>query len=447
MGKKISLLLFFIVLAVILYVIWDTDPPVVEMETPKEVGSGSRIVLTVEDQGRGIQSVDLFLRQGDYSRILLEERSPKVVLPWEKNQDTFRIELEPEDWLDSGSLKEGSFRLEVTASDSGDFGIFSDRVELGFDMTLDTTPPQVAPLSSQHNIRRGGAETVRYRISGDHSRSGVLVGDNEFEGCPAPGGQNEYVAVFVWAYDQPSDVRLGLWAEDAVGNRSEISLPCDRIERSFRKRRINISDSFIEKVAPEIVRLSPEVGDQGGNLETFLKINQELRELNNQKIREVTSPVSGGISWEQPFLQMKNSKVEAQFADYRSYYYNGEQVDEQTHLGFDLASTANCPIEAANDAVVVFAENLGIYGNCVILDHGLGIYSLYAHLSQIGVEPEAVVQRGEIIGRSGQTGLAGGDHLHYSMLVQGVQTSPLEWWDSKWIRQHVLSRANPVQAP
>ena len=154
----------------------------------------------------------------------------------------------------------------------------------------------------------------------------------------------------------------------------------------------------------------------------------------------ITSPVSGGIQWHEPFLQMRNSKVEALFADHRSYYYNGNKVDEQTHLGYDLASTAHSPVEAANNGKVVFADNLGIYGNCMVLDHGMGLYSLYGHMSSMDAQPGSVVTRGDIIGRTGQTGLAGGDHLHFSMLIQGVQTNPLEWWDSSWIRLHVLDR-------
>ena len=87
--------------------------------------------------------------------------------------------------------------------------------------------------------------------------------------------------------------------------------------------------------------------------------------------------------------------------------------------------------------MVVFADFLGIYGNCVILDHGLGVQSLYAHMSTIGVKVGDSVTKGQELGRTGSTGLAGGDHLHFTMLLQGVPVNPVEWWDPHWLQDRV----------
>lgn len=441
MNRKIVLLLLFLVLAIAVYLFWDADPPEVTMETPAEVGAQTTLVLEVEDQGRGLESVEVAIRQGEYEKVLRKEDFPPVYFPWESNRKNIRLEISSGDWLERDLLKEGEFELQVKANDAGDYGLFSDTTDLSITMTLDTTPPGIQILSSQHNVRRGGAETVRYRVLGSATASGASIGEKRFVGYPAEGGrEGEHAVIFVWPHDHEGEEGFRMWAEDAVGNRMEISLPCQKIEREFRQRRINVSDSFINRVIPEIVRLSPAVEDLGDNLQTYLKVNQDLRVMNNRKIAEVTTPVTRGISWDEAFLQMRNSKVEALFADHRSYYYNGEKVDEQVHLGYDLASTANSPVEAANDGRVAFAENLGIYGNCVMIDHGMGVYSLYGHLSTIGTRPGATVARGEVIGMTGQTGLAGGDHLHFSVLVQGVQTNPLEWWDPSWIKLHVLDR-------
>ena len=92
---------------------------------------------------------------------------------------------------------------------------------------------------------------------------------------------------------------------------------------------------------------------------------------------------------------------------------------------------------AGNHGVVAFAGPLGIYGNTVVIDHGLGVFSLYGHLSELSVEAGGRVQKGESVGRTGQSGLAGGDHLHFSMLVHGEFVDPLEWFDAKWIREHL----------
>jgi len=439
--RKAILPIFLLVVLGAVYLMWDSDPPEISLQTPAEVGTESAIILGIEDRGRGLESVSVVIRQGDYTRKLFEKVNPVSWLPWKHSESSVQVELGPDDWLDRQQLKEGTFTLEVSAGDAGDYGFFSDSVMQNLEMDLDRTPPGIEVLSSQHNVRRGGAESVRYRVKGDGSSSGVRVGGNSFQGYPVEGGgAGEYAVIFVWSHEQPADVPVKIWAEDRVGNRSEITLPCQKIERRFRNRRINVSESFIDRVTPEIIRLSPDVEEQENKLQTYLLINQDLRVLNNRRLVEVTTPVSGGIAWDEAFLQMRNSKVEALFADHRDYYFNGEKVDEQVHLGYDLASTAQSPVEAANDGRVVFAENLGIYGNCIVLDHGLGLYSLYGHLSSMDVEPGTAVRRGEIIGRTGQTGLAGGDHLHYSMLVQGVQTNPLEWWDPGWVQLHVLQR-------
>jgi murein DD-endopeptidase MepM/ murein hydrolase activator NlpD len=146
------------------------------------------------------------------------------------------------------------------------------------------------------------------------------------------------------------------------------------------------------------------------------------------------------VLWTGPFLQLGNSKVEAKFADVRSYIYKGKKVDQQVHLGFDLSVTQHTPVVASNDGKVVYAGNLGIYGNCIVVDHGYSLQSIYAHLSQIDVKPGDMVKKGQSMGKSGSTGLAGGDHLHYGMQVDGVQINPVEWWDSHWIKDRILSK-------
>ncbi|UCF35803.1 MAG: M23 family metallopeptidase [Acidobacteriota bacterium] len=254
-------------------------------------------------------------------------------------------------------------------------------------------------------------------------------------------GTNTFVALFALAHDQAaSEEDVKLWAEDRAGNRTEAGFWIRINSQKFRSRRIEVSDRFIESVVPEILLNTPEIVQQDSSLDTFLVINRDLRRANNQKISEVSLDSRPELLWLEPFLQLSKSKVEAVFADHRSYFYQGRQVDEQTHLGFDLASYAQSPVEASNSGVVAFADYHGIYGNMVMVDHGLGLFSLYAHLSSIAVEPGQMVNRGESLGRTGATGLAGGDHLHFSMVLQGVQVNPLEWWDVAWVRTHLFNK-------
>ncbi len=147
------------------------------------------------------------------------------------------------------------------------------------------------------------------------------------------------------------------------------------------------------------------------------------------------------------FQQLGDSQVEARFADTRTYVYKGKDVDQQVHLGFDLAVTANVPIRAAQKGIVLHAAYLGIYGNCVIVDHGMGVQSLYGHLSSIDVKVGDRVEKGQVLGRSGMTGLAGGDHLHFTMLVGGQQVTPVDWWSQQWMEDRVLRKIKAAGGP
>jgi murein DD-endopeptidase MepM/ murein hydrolase activator NlpD len=172
-------------------------------------------------------------------------------------------------------------------------------------------------------------------------------------------------------------------------------------------------------------------------LPAFLKINGELRRSNGDRIAALAAKTAPTRLWNGPFVQLGNSQVEASFADHRTYFYKGREVDQQVHLGFDLAVTSRVPVLAANAGTVLNASWLGIYGNCVIIDHGAGVQSLYGHLSSFDVKVGDTVARGQTIGRSGMTGLAGGDHLHFTMLVSGHPVNPVEWWDSHWIQDRI----------
>jgi len=214
----------------------------------------------------------------------------------------------------------------------------------------------------------------------------------------------------------------------------------DVFEKPIKKSRIEIDDAFINRTVPDIIAHSPELkmsGPSGDLLADFLKVNGELRRINADQIAAFAKQTAATKLWKEPFVQLGNSKVEAGFADHRTYIYKGKEVDQQVHLGFDLAVTAHVPVAAANDGVVANASWLGIYGNCVIIDHGLGVQSLYGHLQSFDVKVGDTITRGQTIGRSDSTGLAGGDHVHFTMLVGGRMVNPVEWWDAHWIQDRV----------
>jgi len=420
---------------------WDSSAPTVTWTNPPpSLGKATKFRIDLADEGRGIEAFKIQAVQSGQSHLLLEQQADGTgFFSFGSRQRTLELSLEP--LVEAGSLSEGEVILEVEMSDRGRIGLWSRRVSDRHSFTLDLTPPRIEVMSRQHYLRHGGSQAVLYRVSESSPASGVLVSNRVFVGYPAPWkGNDVHVCLFALAHDEEAQAPMFVWAEDQGGNRARTALQVELLPRRFRKRKINLSDGFFQAVLPEILDRVPDVEEGATPLETFLEVNDKLRRINHLQIEEIARKSTARPLWDRTFAQLSNSKVESVFADERSYYYDGNEVDNQTHLGFDLASVARTPIECSNDGVVAYADYLGIYGNCVIVDHGLGLLSLYAHLSSIQVEPGDRLSRGQSVGLSGQTGLAGGDHLHFSMIVQGVHVNPLEWWDPKWIEQHVLSK-------
>jgi murein DD-endopeptidase MepM/ murein hydrolase activator NlpD len=250
--------------------------------------------------------------------------------------------------------------------------------------------------------------------------------------------------MFALLYDQDLSTPIGVFASDVAGNVANAPLDYKAFPKAFKRSNIDVGDAFLQRVVPAILAdspdFAPEVSDPNDLVAAFLKINGALRRKNAEEIASFAKESARQMLWRGPFQQLGNSQVEAAFADHRTYFYKGKEIDQQVHLGFDLAVTSSVPVLAANFGKVVHASPLGIYGNCVIIDHGLGVQSLYAHLSSFDVKVGDAVTKGQQIGRSGMTGLAGGDHLHFTMLVNGNAVNAVEWWDQKWMEDRVLRK-------
>jgi murein DD-endopeptidase MepM/ murein hydrolase activator NlpD len=353
------------------------------------------------------------------------------------------------------SMTSGPARLEVVAARSGMWGLRTLESRASRDLTVRLTPPRVTVLSTHHYINAGGAEMVVYRVDPQDVASGVRVGDLEYPGHPASGARGEGVAVsdpalrvafFALLHDQPVTTPMRVFARDEAGNAVAVDFDRRTFPKAVRQSRIELPDAFLERVVPAILAGTTEVTPTGSTLDKFLVINGDLRRRNNEKIASFAAETSAEMLWGGvTFHPFTNSAVQSAFADQRTYIYQGRDVDKQTHLGFDLASYAGTPIVAANRGKVLFAGELGIYGQTVILDHGMGVQSLYAHLSSIGVAVGSLVEKAQELGRSGMTGMAAGDHLHYTMLVHGRMVNPIEWWDSHWIDDRILRKLRGVK--
>jgi murein DD-endopeptidase MepM/ murein hydrolase activator NlpD len=345
-------------------------------------------------------------------------------------------------------LKSGDARIVVHAERTVLRGLRTLSSDAARQVRVQLEPPRVAVLSTHHYSNLGGSEFVVIRATPADASAGVRVGDRVYPAFPgsAVGIQDPAVrvAVFALLQDQDLNTPIGVFATDIAGNTASTPLDFKAFPKVFRRSRIDVPDAFLARVVPAILENTPEFArelpDRNDLVAAFLKINGELRQKNADEIASSAKQTAPQMLWRGPFEQLGNSQVEASFADHRTYFYNGKEIDQQVHLGFDLAVTSSVPVVAAANGMVVHASYLGIYGNCAIIDHGLGVQSLYGHLSSFDVKAGDTVSKGQRIGRSGMTGLAGGDHLHFTVLVNGQPVNPVEWWDAKWMEDRVLRK-------
>jgi murein DD-endopeptidase MepM/ murein hydrolase activator NlpD len=427
--------------------------PAIEITGSPVIGQTGEIAVAVAAPGGVLRELDVTIVQDSVTAPVFE-LTPERAAELSVEGDRVSL-LRPAGKKVVPELKAGPARITVNAVRPVLFGLREAAASATRDIEVRLTPPQIAVLSSFHYINHGGSEAVIYRVTPPDSESGVRVGDYEYPGYRASGagiatGDDALrIAFFALLWDQGTTTPISIYARDAVGNEGSGSFDYRVFPKQFRMSRIELDDRFLARVVPPILQNSPElkVDDPTDLLASYLAINRELRRINNRTITELAARTSDEILWRGPFKQLLNTAVEAGFADQRTYVYKGQEVDRQVHLGFDLASTAGASVRAANRGRVMHAGWLGIYGNCVILDHGMGLMSLYAHLSSIGVHVGDLVDADAELGRSGATGLAGGDHLHFTMLLAGNAVTPIDWWSGQWVQDRVMRKLGDAGAP
>ena len=410
------------------------DPAFTALGHPKRT-----VALKLKAPAGALASVKAEVVQGGTARTVLEEDLAAAGA----------AEAERPLVLDAPALglKEGPAELVVFARD----GLWRPRPDPGprlvHRFTVDLTPPTVEVRAATQYVKHAGAGLVVYRVA-DAARSGVRVGAAVFPGI---GGLAQDPAVHVALYGIPYDgppTPPTVVAEDEAGNQRTLAVSVTFLPTRFPKDTIRLSPPFVQRKVLELAPQTPGNASPTQLLEAFLVVNREGRKAAEAKIREVTRNASASKPlWQGVFRQQANTKVFANFPEERTYVADERVVDSQWHLGIDLASNRQSPVEAANAGRVVFTGPNGIYGNTVILDHGLGLFSLYGHMSSIGVQVGQAVGRGDSLGRTGQSGLAGGDHLHFSMMVDGVHVDPVEWWDPKWVADHVTEKLQSFEGP
>lgn len=430
--------------------------PAIEVKTPEKfLGQNSSLEFFVDAPAGNFSRIDAVLEQeGQSTPVFTYDPAQPASATDVKQQSADRLWIiRPLGKKNIPSLKAGPARLTITASRPVMYGLRNVTTTHTRDLEVRLTPPRVGVISTHHFVNHGSAEFVVYRATPPDVSSGVRVANVTYPGYPGSsvgiGNPEVRVAFFALSYDQETTSPIIVFARDEAGNEATTPLEHRVFPKPFAKSDIPIEDAFMQRVVPAIAQGSPNANIPTDDLlQGFLKINRDLRRQNNQQIAELARKTRPEMLWKESF-SLGNINVESRFADYRTYFYKGKEIDRQVHLGFDLATLQHAPVPASNRGVVIYAKDLGIYGNTVVLDHGLGVQSLYGHLSTIEVKEGDNVEKGQTLGKTGITGLAGGDHLHFTMLVNGVAVNPVEWWDPHWQEDRVFRKIRDAggQAP
>jgi murein DD-endopeptidase MepM/ murein hydrolase activator NlpD len=333
------------------------------------------------------------------------------------------------------ALHDGKARVVITAI-SNDIRRKTDTK--AFDVDVMTTAPHIVADGVQHYINVGGSEMATFTPSGSWTDAGVKVGnDYTFRSFPLPNHPGQFFSLFAYSWQLPTDTPIYVYAGNPSGAMAKTTFWYKVFPKKFRASTIPLESMNIDRIVNQIDTQNKIPGDL---VQRFVYINSEMRKVNNKTLADLRLQSEPKFLWTGAFLPMVDSTVESRFADNRTYTWKGKKVDQQTHLGFDLAKLAHSPVPASNDGKVIWAEDLGIYGNCIVIDHGYGLQTVYGHLSEFLVRKGEMVKKGQTIAKTGSTGLAGGDHLHFTMLIDGVQINPVEWWDPHWVKDRILSK-------
>ena len=410
---------------------FEGEKPVIDLQQSNDfIGQKGSINYSVTDAESGIHTIFVWGSQGNVRKMLHSVAYPRTtytgaVGPLEDTRTvTFDVKKE--------GFQDGAMTITVEATDFSMRGwLTGNKAVVTKEVTVDTVPPKIQILHNEKYISPGGTGIAIYRLSDKDSSHGITMNDMFNPGYPIGDGRDDiYISFFGLPFNTEKLETLNVSATDMAGNNTVV--PFTSVYKPVNQKRdtINISDGFLDRKIPEFEQYYPEM--QGEFIDKYLFANSTVRKQNNQKISELCKNSHPERLWKGYFARMAGSS-RAGFADHRTYFYKGEGIDQQVHLGMDIASTRRAEVRAANAGKIVFADYLGIYGNMVLVDHGQGVFSLYSHLSQINAAVSDMADQKTVLGLTGTTGMAGGDHLHFSMLVNGVFVTPKEWWDRHWI--------------
>jgi murein DD-endopeptidase MepM/ murein hydrolase activator NlpD len=436
LGEKVKAILAAVVgvvVATIALLAMSTSTEIGVTAAPRTIGLSTPVTVRLANP-HGVRRVSAWLEQGGARYPVMEQSAVATRLFWRRHEAARSITFEVGK-NQAPNLKEGKARLVVEAVSND---LRASTTTYASDVEVVLAAPRVSPDGLQHYINQAGMELVTFTAGGSWTDAGVKVGRYTFRSFTLPGRPpDQRFAMFAYPWDLDSDATPLVFASNRAGTEATAHFWFKLFPKKFRVRDFELTQALMEKLVNSCDPTG-QIAPGPDLLARFLFINGPMRRKNNQQLADLRFKTEEKVLWEGPFIHW--GKEEANFADTRDYIYQGKKVDRQTHLGFDLSDVQNGPVMAANTGRVVWASDLGIYGNCVVLDHGYALQSIYGHMRQIDVKVGDLVKKGQKMGIAGETGLAGGVHVHFGMQIDGVQINPREWWDEHWIQDRILSK-------
>ncbi|MCE3037215.1 M23 family metallopeptidase [Helicobacter sp. faydin-H20] len=426
--------------------IFETNPPEVKMmvrigNEEKEVMPGANfwnpyrdMVLYMKDAS-GIRSYRIIAKSENGS-VLIDKQEAIVQRP-----EHLKVLLPKPNVM----LKENEHIFyEIIVNDWSNSHFFSgNTTKLKFDFEVDTEAPLVRMVASSYKISYGGSALLIFKIEDKSTREVIVTnGTDQFKAFPFL--QKGYYAVLI-AWSIRNKIFNGtITAIDQAFNTKKVAIPIIKDPNvHYRFSKIKISDQFLNTKLDHLIDVIGERSPSSFSepLEKFKYINELIRNKDENIIFRTTN-ASDYQGYLKPihfnvFLPLKKAQVVGSFGDDRTYLYKDKKFSHSMHLGLDIANYKNAPILSTNAGEVLFTGLLGVYGNTVLIDHGMGLSSLYSHMSEFEVKAGDVINAYTEIGKTGQTGWAFGDHLHLGILVQGYPVRVAEWMDAKWIKSNI----------
>ncbi len=441
--RKMRVLSAIIILTAIFYIVYEYTPLInrngitIDIKSPDKYFSKYKdIDISISDKNAGIKNILVqIVSMNTIIKLYNKTIGDNFIKHFNINFKTNKI------------VPDGKAVLIVRVTDYSKNNFLSGfEKTIKRDIIVDSKKPVVHLLSGISRIRITGTGLAIYYAK-DSNLKEVYVGVRHdgvtdkfraFDASKLFNKKNVYLSFFTYPLSKNKNYSTDVYAIDTAGNVTKVHVPVYYSDLRLRKSKINITDNFIKNKVLTIMD-NENIPQKSTLLDDFLYVNDVVRKQNREKIKQICQKSIPSFLWRGRFEQLHDSKVTATFADKRSYYYKGKLVDIKYHMGYDLASVRNAKINAANNGIVIFEGYLGVYGNAMIIDHGFGIFSLYGHQREFLVKVGQKVKKGQYIGITDTTGLAGGDHLHFDVLVDGYYVNPIDWWDSHWIKTHVTS--------